>query len=167
MQLLRQFVLAVANNECLYVRTSYGRVGARVSPFQLAAWIDSESTSTRYRGHHNRRRLSCCGPLVDFHPGAVEVFLPIHLSAMFVVNLITAVLLFGQFFDRAHAQHPTRNCECTHFPGAAHEPLILSFPDVFVLGSGVIGKLQTGLCSTLFGTAVLPLSCSPMLGCRI
>ncbi len=108
--------------------------------------MDSESTSTRYRGHHNRRRLSCCGPLVDFHPGAVEVFLPMPLSAMFVVNLITAVLLFGQFFDRAHAQHPTRNCECTHFPGAAHEPLILSFPDAFVPGSGVIGKLQqTGL----------------------
>src|SRR6185312_7919966 len=79
---------------------------------------------------------------VDIHPGALEPFLPIYLSVMFVVDLITAVLLFAQFsIVRTRALLVIANAYI--FTALITSLSILSFPGVFVSGGGVIGKLQT------------------------
>src|SRR5215470_4654702 len=41
--------------------------------------------------------LITIGPLSTFQPGRVDPFVPIYATALFVTDLITAVLLFAQF----------------------------------------------------------------------
>jgi len=82
------------------------------------------------------------GPLVDVHPGPVQPFLGIYLSVMFVVDLLTAVLLFAQFsILRTRALLVIANAYV--FTALLTVLSILSFPGVFVPGGGVIGRLQT------------------------
>ena len=86
--------------------------------------------------------LLVMGPFVDIHPGAVGPFLPIYLSVMFVVDLITAVLLFSQFsILRSRALLVIANAYI--FTALIVILSILSFPGVFLPGQGVVGKLQT------------------------
>ena len=86
--------------------------------------------------------LLVMGPFVDIHPGAVGPLLPIYLSVMFVVDLITSVLLFSQFsILRSRALLVIANAYI--FTALIMILSILSFPGVFLPGQGVIGKLQT------------------------
>jgi signal transduction histidine kinase len=81
------------------------------------------------------------GPLAHVHPGPLAAFLPAYLTAMFVSDSITAILLFAQFsILRSRAILVIASGYV--FTALVLIPYVLTFPDVFVPG-GLIGGLQS------------------------
>jgi signal transduction histidine kinase len=81
--------------------------------------------------------LITVGPLSTFPPQRIDAFVPIFATAMFVTDLITAVLLFAQFSilrSRALAMLASGYL----FAGLIVIPWMLTFPDVFAPG-GLLG----------------------------
>jgi signal transduction histidine kinase len=87
--------------------------------------------------------LITVGPLSTFQPGRVDAFVPMYATALFVTDLITAVLLFAQFSilrSRALAVLASGYL----FAGLILIPWMLTFPGVFAPD----GLLGAGLYST-------------------
>jgi signal transduction histidine kinase len=83
------------------------------------------------------------GPLSTFQPGRIDAFVPTYATALFVTDLITAVLLFAQFSI-------VRSCALAvlasgyFFAALIVIPWMLTFPGVFTPG----GLLGAGLYSS-------------------
>jgi signal transduction histidine kinase len=83
------------------------------------------------------------GPLSTFQPGRIDAFVPAYGTAVFVNDLITAVLLFNQFaILRSRALLAIANGYL--FTALIVIPWLLTFPGVFTPG----GLLGAGLQST-------------------
>jgi signal transduction histidine kinase len=81
------------------------------------------------------------GPLSGIRPGQIAAFLPAYLTAMFVNDSITAILLFAQFsILRSRAILVIASGYL--FTALILIPYILTFPGVFVPG-GLMGGLQS------------------------
>jgi hypothetical protein len=81
------------------------------------------------------------GPLSSVHPGPIAAFVPAYLTAMFVNDSITAILLFAQFSNlRSRAILVIASGYV--FTALVLVPYILTFPGVFVSG-GLMGGLQS------------------------
>jgi signal transduction histidine kinase len=104
------------------------------------------------------------GPVAGMQLRPIEAFVPIYLTAMFVIDLITAVLLFAQFsILRTRAFLVIANGYV--FTALIMIPYILTFPGVFEPGQGLIGGLQStawlyvlwhcGFAVFVFGFALL------------
>jgi signal transduction histidine kinase len=83
------------------------------------------------------------GPLSTFQPGRIDAFVPTYATALFVTDLITAVLLFAQFsIVRSRALAVLASGYL--FAALMVIPWMLTFPGVFTPG----GLLGAGLNST-------------------
>jgi hypothetical protein len=81
-------------------------------------------------------------PLAGVQLRPVEAFVPFYLTAMFLTDLITAVLLFAQFsILRTRALLIAANGYV--FTALIMIPYALTFPGVFEPGRGLIGGLQS------------------------
>jgi hypothetical protein len=82
------------------------------------------------------------GPLSTFQPGRIDAFVPAYGTAVFVNELITAVLLFNQFaILRSRALLAIANGYL--FSALIVIPWLLTFPGIFT-PSGLLGAgLQT------------------------
>ena len=82
------------------------------------------------------------GPLRGVHPGRLDAFIPAYVSAMFVNDLITAILLYAQFsILRSRAILVIASGYL--FTALMLIPYILVFPSVFVPGNMVGGGQST------------------------
>ena len=82
------------------------------------------------------------GPLRGTHPGRLDAFIPAYVSAMFVNDLITAILLYAQFsILRSRAILVIASGYL--FTALMLIPYILVFPGVFVPGNMVGGRQST------------------------
>src|SRR5215472_4965442 len=87
--------------------------------------------------------LITVGPLSTFQPGRIDAFIPIYGTALFVTDLISAVLLFAQFsIVRSRALAVLASGYL--FAGLIVIPWMLTFPGVFAPG----GLLGAGLQSS-------------------
>src|SRR5271169_524262 len=95
------------------------------------------------------------GPLSHLQPGRVAAFVPAYAMAMFLSEMITAVLLFNQF-----AVLGTRSLLVIStgylFTALMVIAWVLTFPGVFVTG-GLIGGLQTRPFNYFFWHAGFPI----------
>ena len=83
------------------------------------------------------------GPLSTFQPGRIDAFVPAYGTAVFVNDLITAVLLFAQFsILRSRALLAIASGYL--YTALIVIPWVLTFPGVFTPG----GLLGVGLQST-------------------
>src|SRR5262245_9183827 len=83
------------------------------------------------------------GPLSTFQPGRIDAFIPAYATAIFVTDLLTAVLLFAQFsILRSHALLALASGYL--YTALIVIPWMLTFPGVFTPG----GLLGAGLQST-------------------
>ena len=88
--------------------------------------------------------LVVMGPLSGVRLRPVAAFLPMYLMAMFVIDSLTAVLLFAQFaISRSPAMHVLATGYV--FTAITVIPYSLTFPGVFAPES-VIGDLQSTAC---------------------
>jgi signal transduction histidine kinase len=86
--------------------------------------------------------VSISWPLAGMQLRPVEAFVPFYLTAMFLIELITAVLLFSQFsILRTRALLIAANGYV--FTALIMIPFTLTFPGVFEPGQGLIGGLQS------------------------
>ena len=86
--------------------------------------------------------LSIVWSLAGKQPRPVEAFVPFYLTAMFVTDVVTAVLLFAQFsILRTRALLVAANGYV--FTALIMIPYTLTFPGVFEPGQGLIGGLQS------------------------
>jgi hypothetical protein len=86
--------------------------------------------------------LITVGPLSTFQPGRIDAFVPAYATALFVTDLITAVLLFAQFsIVRSRALAVLASGYL--FAALIVIPRMLTFPGVFAPG----GLLGAGLYS--------------------
>jgi signal transduction histidine kinase len=95
------------------------------------------------------------GPLSHIWPGRVEAFVPAYATAMFLSEMITAILLFSQFSilrTRALLVIATGY----FFTSLMVIPWTLTFPGVFV-PEGLIGGLQTRPYTYFFWHAGFPI----------
>jgi signal transduction histidine kinase len=98
--------------------------------------------------------LIVAGPLSSIQTSRIDAFIPIYLTAMFVNDSITAVLLFAQFsILRSRAVLVIANGYL--FTALMLIPYILSFPGVFA-PRGLIGGLQSTSWLYFFQYAVFP-----------
>jgi Membrane-associated sensor, integral membrane domain len=82
------------------------------------------------------------GPLSTIQPGRIAAFVPAYATAIFVIDLITAVLLFAQFsILRSRALLPLASGYL--FTALIVIPWMLTFPEVFVPGGLLGAGLQT------------------------
>src|SRR5262245_44486595 len=87
--------------------------------------------------------LITVGPLSTFQPGRIDAFVPMYATALFVTDLITAVLLFAQFsILRSGALAVLASGYL--FAALMAIPWMLTFPGVFAPG----GLLSAGLYSS-------------------
>jgi hypothetical protein len=99
--------------------------------------------------------LITAGPLSRIQTGRVDAFIPIYLTAMFVNDSITAILLFAQFsILRSRAILVIANGYL--FTALMLIPYILTFPGVFA-PRGLIGGLQSTSWVYFFQYAVFPM----------
>ena len=85
--------------------------------------------------------LITAGLLSGIQTSRIDAFLPAYLSAMFVCDSITAILLFAQFsILRSHASLVIASAYL--FTALILVPYILTFPGVFV-PTGLFGGLQS------------------------
>jgi signal transduction histidine kinase len=99
--------------------------------------------------------LITAGPLSRIETGRVDAFIPIYLTAMFVNDSITAILLFAQFsILRSRAILVIANGYL--FTALMLIPYILTFPGVFA-PKGLIGGVQSTSWLYFFQYAVFPL----------
>jgi signal transduction histidine kinase len=95
------------------------------------------------------------GPLRGVHPGRLDAFIPAYVSAMFVNDLITAILLYAQFsILRSRAILVIASGYL--FTALMLIPYILVFPSVFVPGNMVGGRQSTSWVY-FFAHAIFPL----------
>jgi len=104
------------------------------------------------------------GPLAGMQLRPVESFVPIYMTAMFVNDSITAILLFAQFSILRTRALLVIACGYV-FTALIIIPFILTFPGVFQPGRGLIGGLQSsawfyvlwhcGFALFVFGFALL------------
>ncbi len=104
------------------------------------------------------------GPLAGMQLRPVESFVPIYMTAMFVNDSITAILLFAQFSILRTRALLMIACGYV-FTALIIIPFILTFPGVFQPGRGLIGGLQSsawfyvlwhcGFALFVFGFALL------------
>jgi signal transduction histidine kinase len=81
--------------------------------------------------------LITAGPLSTFQPGRIDAFIPSYATALFVTDLITAVLLFAQFsIVRSGALAVLASGYL--FAALILIPWMLTFPGVFTVG-GLLG----------------------------
>jgi signal transduction histidine kinase len=86
--------------------------------------------------------LITAGPLSTFQPGRIDAFVPIYATALFVTDLITAVLLFAQFaIVRSRALAVLASGYL--FAALVVIPWMLTFPGVFAPGGLLGAGLQT------------------------
>jgi signal transduction histidine kinase len=98
--------------------------------------------------------LILAGPLSSIRTGRIDAFIPIYLTAMFVCDSITAVLLYAQFsIVRSRAILVIASGYL--FTALMLIPYILAFPGVFA-PSGLIGGLQSPSWLYFFQYAVFP-----------
>ncbi len=82
------------------------------------------------------------GPLSTLHPGQIDGFIPAYATAMFVIDSITAVLLFAQFsILRSRALLVIASGYL--FTALIVIPWMLTFPGVFTPGGLLGAGLQT------------------------
>jgi signal transduction histidine kinase len=82
------------------------------------------------------------GPLSTIQPGRIAVFVPAYATIIFVIDLITAVLLFAQFsILRSRALLALASGYL--FTALIVIPWMLTFPEVFVPGGLLGAGLQT------------------------
>jgi Membrane-associated sensor, integral membrane domain len=82
------------------------------------------------------------GPLSAIQPGRIAVFVPAYATTIFVIDLITAVLLFAQFsILRSRALLALASGYL--FTALIVIPWMLTFPEVFVPGGLLGAGLQT------------------------
>jgi signal transduction histidine kinase len=99
--------------------------------------------------------LITAGPLSNIQTGRVEAFIPIYLTAMFVNDSITSVLLFAQFsILRSRAILVLASGYL--FTALMLIPYLLTFPGVFG-PKGLIGGLQSTSSLYFFQYAVFPM----------
>jgi signal transduction histidine kinase len=96
------------------------------------------------------------GPLNGVHFGRVDAFVPVYMTAMFVCDSITAILLYTQF---AIVRSRATLVIASGYLCAAliMIPFILVFPGVFVPGKGLMGGMQTTSWVFFFQHASFPL----------
>ena len=95
------------------------------------------------------------GPLLSIQTTRIDAFIPIYLTAMFVNDSITAVLLFAQFsILRTRAILVIANGYL--FTALMLIPYILTFPGVFA-PRGLIGGMQSTSWLYFFQYAVFPM----------
>jgi signal transduction histidine kinase len=98
--------------------------------------------------------LIMAGPLSSIQTGRIDAFIPIYLTAMFVNDSITAILLYAQFsILRSRATLVIASGYL--FTALMLIPCILTFPGVFKPG-GLIGGLQSTSWLYFFQYAVFP-----------
>jgi signal transduction histidine kinase len=99
--------------------------------------------------------LITMGPLGNLQTGRVDAFIPIYLTAMFVNDSITAILLFAQFsILRSRAVLVIANGYL--FTALMLIPYLLTFPGVFAQ-RGLMGGLQSTSSLYFFQYAVFPI----------
>ena len=86
----------------------------------------------------------------------VHAFVPSYVTAMFVCDFITALLLYAQFgIVRSRATLVVASAYL--FSALVMIPFILVFPNVFVPGKGLLGGVNSTTYIYCFGHAVFPL----------
>ncbi len=99
--------------------------------------------------------LIVAGPLSKVQTSRVDAFVPIYLTAMFVSDFVTAVLLYAQFaIQRSRALLVIASGYL--FLALMLIPYILTFPGVFVPG-GLIGGRQSTSWIYFFQYGVFPM----------
>src|SRR5260370_17456578 len=87
--------------------------------------------------------------------GRIDAFIPAYAAAMFVIDSITAVLLFAQFsILRSRALLVIASGYL--FTALILIPWMLTFPGVFA-PTGVFGELHSTACLSIFSHPVFPL----------
>ena len=96
------------------------------------------------------------GPLKDAHVQRVDAFVPAYVTAMFLCDSITALLLYAQFtIVRSRATLLVASAYL--FAALVMIPFILVFPGVFVEGRGLMGGMQSTSWVYFFQHAGFPL----------
>ena len=96
------------------------------------------------------------GPLKGVHLGRVDAFVPAYVTAMFVCDSITALLLYAQFsIVRSGAILVVASAYL--FAALVMIPFILVFPGVFATGKGLMGGMQSTSWVYFFQHAGFPL----------
>jgi signal transduction histidine kinase len=85
--------------------------------------------------------LLTAGPLAHFQPGRIAAFVPAYVTAMFLSEMTTAILLFSQF-SILRTRSLLVMATGYYFTALMVIPWLLTFPGVFK-ATGVIGGLQT------------------------
>jgi signal transduction histidine kinase len=100
--------------------------------------------------------LITAGPLSNIQIAPVNAFVPAYVTAMMVNDLITSVLLFGQFsILRSRAILVLASGYL--FTALILIPWSLAFPGLFVTGRGLIGGVQTTSWLWFFWHAAFPI----------
>jgi hypothetical protein len=86
--------------------------------------------------------LITAGPLSTYQPGRIDAFVPSYATALFVTDLITAVLLFAQF-SIVHSRALAVLASGYLFAALVVIPWMLTFPGVFAPGGLLGAGLQT------------------------
>lgn len=100
--------------------------------------------------------LITVGPFKAVHPNRVDAFVPAYVTAMFVCDFITALLLYAQF---AIARVPATLMIASAYLFAAliMIPFVLVFPGVFRPDQGLMGGMQSTSWVYFFQHAGFPL----------
>jgi hypothetical protein len=102
------------------------------------------------------------GPLSTIQLGRIGAFVPAYATAIFVTDLLTAVLLFAQFsILRSRALLAIASGYL--YTALIVIPWMLTFPDVFTPGGLLGAGLRRRIGFILCGTPVFPSSSSRML----
>lgn len=100
--------------------------------------------------------LIALGPLKGVHLDRVDAFVPAYVTAMFVCDLITALLLYTQFaIVRSRATLVVASAYL--FAALVMIPFVLVFPGVFVPRKGLMGGMQSTSWVYFFQHAGFPL----------
>jgi signal transduction histidine kinase len=83
------------------------------------------------------------GPLSTIQPGVIGAFVPAYATAIFVTDLLTAVLLFAQFFSVLRSRALLAIASGYLFTALIVIPWMLTFPGVFTPGGLLGAGLQT------------------------
>jgi signal transduction histidine kinase len=100
--------------------------------------------------------LITVGPLKGVHLERVDAFVPAYVTAMFVCDSITALLLYAQFaIVRSRATLVVASAYL--FAALVMIPFVLVFPGVFAPGKGLMGGMQSTSWVYFFQHAGFPL----------
>jgi hypothetical protein len=100
--------------------------------------------------------LIAIGPFKGVHHKRVDAFVPAYVTAMFVCDSITALILYAQFaIVRSRASLVVASAYL--FAALVMIPFILVFPGVFVPDRGLMGGMQSTSWVYFFQHAAFPL----------